>query len=67
MAKIGYALVSSNTQDYQGQIDALKAPGCEKIYNEKVSAKTADDRKEFKRLMKDLLPGDIVVVTKLDR
>jgi DNA invertase Pin-like site-specific DNA recombinase len=67
MRKIGYARVSSNTQDYQGQVDALKAAGCEKIYSEKVSGKSTDDRKEFKRLMKDLLPGDIVVVTKLDR
>jgi DNA invertase Pin-like site-specific DNA recombinase len=61
------ARVSSNTQDYQGQVDALKAAGCEKIYSEKVSGKTTDGRKEFKRLMKDLLPCDTVVVTKLDR
>jgi DNA invertase Pin-like site-specific DNA recombinase len=67
MAKIGYARVSSNTQDYQGQVEALKAADCEQIYSEKVSGKTTDGRKEFKRLMKDLLPGDIVVVTKLDR
>jgi DNA invertase Pin-like site-specific DNA recombinase len=67
MAKIGYARVSSNTQDYQGQVEALMAAGCEQIYSEKVSGKTTDGRKEFKRLMKDLLPGDIVVVTKLDR
>jgi hypothetical protein len=33
----------------------------------RLSAKTTDGRKEFKRLMKDLLPGDTVVVTKLDR
>src|SRR4029077_14764365 len=56
-----------NTQDYQGQVEALKAAGCEQIYSEKVSGKTTDGRKEFKRLMKALLPGDTVVVTKLDR
>jgi DNA invertase Pin-like site-specific DNA recombinase len=67
MAKVGYARVSSNTQDYQGQVDALKAAGCEKIYSEKASGKSTNGRREFEKLMKDLLPGDIVVVTKLDR
>jgi DNA invertase Pin-like site-specific DNA recombinase len=67
MAKIGYARVSSNTQDYQGQVDALKAAGCEKIYSEKMSGKSTDGRREFGKLMKDLLPGDVVMVTKLDR
>jgi len=45
----------------------LKAAGCDKIYSEKITGKTTDDRRQFKRLMKDLLPGDIVVVVKLDR
>jgi DNA invertase Pin-like site-specific DNA recombinase len=65
--RYGYARVSSKSQDYQGQLDALKAAGCDKIYSEKITGKTTDDRRQFKRLMKDLLPGDIVVVVKLDR
>ena len=67
MAKIGYARVSSSAQDYQGQVEALKASGCEKIYSEKVSGKSTNGRREFEKLMKALVPGDIVVVTKLDR
>ena len=67
MAKVGYARVSSNTQDYQGQVDALKAFGCERIYSEKVSGKSTNGRRQFEKLMKELLPGDTVVVAKLDR
>jgi DNA invertase Pin-like site-specific DNA recombinase len=67
MAKIGYARVSSKAQDYEAQVEALKAAGCGRIYSEKVSGKSTDGRREFKRLMKDLLPGDTVVVAKLDR
>jgi DNA invertase Pin-like site-specific DNA recombinase len=67
MRKIGYARVSSNAQDYEGQVDALKAAGCEKIYREKVSGKSTNGRREFEKPMNALLPGDIVVVTKLDR
>ena len=67
MAKIGYARVSSNTQDYQGQVDALKAAGCERIYSEKMSGKSTNGRRQFEKLMKDLLPGDTFVVAKLDR
>jgi DNA invertase Pin-like site-specific DNA recombinase len=67
MAKIGYARVSSDTQDYQGQVEALKAAGCERIYSEKMSGKPTNGRRQFEKLMKDLLPGDTVVVAKLDR
>jgi DNA invertase Pin-like site-specific DNA recombinase len=67
MAKIGYARVSGKSQDYQAQVEALKAAGCERIYSEKQSGKSADGRREFTKLMKALLPGDIVVVCKLDR
>lgn len=67
MAKVGYARVSSKAQDYQAQVDGLKAAGCEKIYSEKVSGKSTNGRREFDKLMKALLPGDIVYVAKLDR
>jgi DNA invertase Pin-like site-specific DNA recombinase len=67
MAKIGYARVSSTAQDYQGQVEALKAAGCERIYSEKVSGKSIDKRVQFQKLMRDILPGDTVYVAKLDR
>ena len=65
--RYGYARVSSDTQDYQAQVEALKAAGCERIFSEKASGKSTNGRPEFGKLMKALLPGDAVVVTKLDR
>jgi len=65
--RYGYARVSSNSQDYAAQVDSLKAAGCERIFSEKASGKSTNGRKEFDKLMKALLPGDTVVVTKLDR
>src|SRR6187397_2415203 len=61
--RYGYARVSSKSQDYAGQV----AAGCERIFSEKVSGKSTDDRREFEKLKRGLLPGDTIVVTKLDR
>jgi hypothetical protein len=62
------ARVSSRAQDYTAQVEALKAAGCERIFSEKASGKsTTNGRPEFAKLLKALLPGDTVVVTKLDR
>ena len=65
--KYGYARVSSKAQDYTAQVEALKAAGCERIFGEKASGKSTNGRPEFAKLLKALLPGDTVVVTKLDR
>ena len=65
--RYGYARVSTAKQDYDLQVEALKAAGCERIFSEKASGKSTDGRREFNRLMKALNPGDVVVVTKLDR
>ena len=62
----GYAQVSSKTQDHLGQCEALAAAGCERVYSERASGKSRD-RHEFERLMRALAPGDVVIVTKLDR
>ena len=39
--RYGYARVSSMTPDYSAQVDTLKAAGCERIFSEKRSGKSA--------------------------
>jgi DNA invertase Pin-like site-specific DNA recombinase len=65
--RIGYARVSSKTQNYLAQAEALKAAGCERIFSEKASGRSINSRSEFGKLVKGLSPGDTVVVVKLDR
>lgn len=63
---LGYARVSTNDQDPAHQIDALKDFGCERIFEEKVSA-TSRTRPQLERLLDTLREGDKVVVWRLDR
>ncbi|RYE14947.1 MAG: recombinase family protein [Rickettsiales bacterium] len=66
MMKIGYARVSSNTQDLELQKKALIDAGCDKIFAESVSGKD-NNRIELKNMIEMLREGDIVVVYKIDR
>jgi DNA invertase Pin-like site-specific DNA recombinase len=67
MASIGYARVSSNGQDFDGQVERLKAAGCGKIYSEKLSGKSTNGRHELSKALKALKSGDTLIVVKLDR
>jgi DNA invertase Pin-like site-specific DNA recombinase len=62
----GYARVSSDTQNLDRQLEALKEAGAEVIYQEKVSGATAE-REELKRMLDELQEGDTVLVTDLTR
>jgi len=64
--KIGYARVSSITQDIELQKEALEKAGCQKIFSESVSGKD-NNRIQLKAMIALLREGDIVVVYKIDR
>jgi len=66
MTIYGYARVSTDGQTLAAQDATLHAAGCAKVYGEKQSgAKT--DRPELAKLLRRLEPGDVLLVTRLDR
>jgi DNA invertase Pin-like site-specific DNA recombinase len=66
MPMFGYARVSTNGQDLSAQDAELRSAGCVKTFKEKVSgAKT--DRPELAKAIRQLEPGDVLIVTRLDR
>jgi DNA invertase Pin-like site-specific DNA recombinase len=64
--RIGYARVSSVGQNLESQLFALRGASCDRIREEKASAKSMD-RKELEAVLDWLSDGDTLVVTKLDR
>ena len=66
MPVYGYARVSTDGQTLDAQIAQLKTAGAEKIFREKAGGARAN-RPELARLMRGLAPGDVVLVTRLDR
>lgn len=63
---LGYGRVSTNKQELDIQVKALKDAGATKVYSEKISGAKAD-RKELNKLLKVIKSGDTLVVTKADR
>jgi DNA invertase Pin-like site-specific DNA recombinase len=64
--RFGYARVSTYGQTLDAQLEQLKAEVCTKIYREKASG-AQPDRRELLRMLKNLAPGDVVTVTRIDR
>jgi DNA invertase Pin-like site-specific DNA recombinase len=67
MTIIGYARVSTTDQDLSIQEGALKAAGCEVIRAEKKSGTTTAGREELRTVLDFLRPGDVLMVTRIDR
>ncbi|WAD02977.1 recombinase family protein (plasmid) [Levilactobacillus brevis] len=65
--KVGYARVSSTDQNLARQIKALKTTGCEKIFEEKQSGKSTENRPELQAAITYVRQGDTLVIASLDR
>ena len=65
--KIGYARVSTITQNMELQIDALNKAGCEKIITEQASGSVANRAELLQVKECTLRSGDTFVVWRLDR
>lgn len=63
---VGYARVSTDGQSLDGQLASLKAAGAAAIFKEKISG-ARSDRPQLHKLLAGLRPGDVLLVTRLDR
>ena len=63
---IGYARVSTEDQATDAQVDELRAAGCQILHQEHGSG-ASRARPVLARLMREIGPGDVLVVVRLDR
>ena len=63
---IGYARVSTDDQNLDAQLDALKGAGAARIFSDRISG-ALRKRPELDRLLDQVRDGDVIVVTKYDR
>ena len=66
MTVYGYARVSTTGQSLDAQLAELKAAGCMKIFQEKITGKHRD-RPQLDHALKALGKGDVLIITRLDR
>ncbi len=67
MRKIGYARVSSQGQNLDRQIAALRAERIDVIFREKASGKAIKGRPQLEKAVDELGTGDVLVVAEWDR
>lgn len=66
MPTYGYARVSTVGQELDIQLEQLREAGCIRLFCEKESG-AKDDRRQLRRMLKTVKPGDVVIVSALDR
>lgn len=66
MRLIGYARVSTEDQAHDAQLDELRSAGCAEIHQEHGSG-ASRTRPVLARLIREIKPGEILVVVRLDR
>jgi DNA invertase Pin-like site-specific DNA recombinase len=66
MPFLGYARVSTDGQTLDAQVNELKSAGVVTVFQEKISG-AVTERPQLARAVKALIPGDVLIVTRLDR
>ena len=64
---VGYARVSTRSQNLESQCDQLKSAGCGRVFSDEYSGKTSRNRTKLNAMLDYLRKNDVVVVTQLDR
>ncbi|MCB1878209.1 MAG: recombinase family protein [Chromatiales bacterium] len=67
MAIYGYARVSTEEQNLDLQLDALRAAGCQELFQDLGVSAVAKKRAGFDAMLDQLGNGDTVIIWKLDR
>lgn len=67
MGLVGYARVSTVSQNLESQVHQLERHGCEPIFADRYTGRTRRDRTQLAEMLKYLRKGDVVVITKFDR
>lgn len=65
--KVGYARVSTDEQNLRSQLDALRAAGCERIFEDKGVSGGAVIKPALREAIAFMREGDELVIARLDR
>ncbi|WP_162653317.1 recombinase family protein [Lentilitoribacter sp. Alg239-R112] len=65
--RIGYCRVSTNSQNLDRQVAALRTEECDKIYREKASGKSLKGRPQLDKAVDALGTDDVLIVAEWDR
>jgi DNA invertase Pin-like site-specific DNA recombinase len=65
--RVGYARVSTKSQDLTRQLRALKAQRCDRIFSDAASGKSLAGRPQLRKAIEALAPGDEFIIAEWDR